>query len=83
MADTDSTAELPSLETQQVDIEATSSLQTLSETVAVENPDDHLSQTLTQALGLLERDYEDEMTASQILAQKDINEALAKGSFKH
>jgi hypothetical protein len=83
MADTDTTAEPPRLETQSVDIEATSSLQTLSDTVGDDNPDDQMSQTLTQALGLLERDYEDEMTASQILAQKDINEALAKGSFKH
>jgi hypothetical protein len=83
MADTGSATELPNMETELVDIESTSSLQTLSETVGIENPDDHLSKTLTQALGLLERDYEDEMTASQILAQKDINEALAKGSFKH
>ena len=83
MADTDATAELPSLTTQPVDTEATSSLQVLSETVSVENPDDHLSQTLTQALGLLERDYEDAMTASQILDQRDIDEALETGASKH
>ena len=38
--------------------------------------DESLSQTLHEALSLLERDYEDEFTASQILERREIEKAL-------
>jgi hypothetical protein len=56
----------------------TSDLQTLSAKIDQKNPeDDGLEMTLNQALGLLEQDYEDERSASQILEQKDVQKALA------
>ena len=65
-----------------VNIDDTSSLQSLSETIASGNSDDELSKTLTQALVLLEQDYEDELTNSQILEQKDIQKAFAEQAAK-
>ncbi len=44
--------------------------------------DDKLSATLTQALGLLEQDYEDEMTASQILEQQEVDKAFSQHKAK-
>ena len=63
-------------------IDNTSSLQTLSESLTDGNADDELSKTLSQALGLLEQDYEDELTNSQILEQKDIQKAFAEQAAK-
>jgi len=63
-------------------IDDTSSLQTLSKSLADGHADDELSKTLTQALGLLEQDYEDELTNSQILEQKDIQKAFAEQAAK-
>jgi hypothetical protein len=37
-----------------------------------------MSATLTEALGLLEKDYEDELSASQILKQQDVEQVLAE-----
>ncbi|MDP6674014.1 MAG: hypothetical protein QGH93_04070, partial [Gammaproteobacteria bacterium] len=41
-----------------------------------DNDDDDMSATLQEALSLLERDYEDEFTASQILERDEINRAI-------
>jgi hypothetical protein len=42
--------------------------------------DDKKAETLLQALSLLERDYEDELTASQVLDLSAMREALATGT---
>ena len=42
-----------------------------------ETDDETLSATLTEALGLLEQDYEDELSASQILDKHKVREAFA------
>ena len=88
-SDAAQTAEIPGLamnardrEFAQVSVDDTSTLQTLSKSLANGNADDELSKTLTQALGLLERDYEDELSSSQILEQKDIQKAFAEQAAK-
>jgi hypothetical protein len=42
--------------------------------------DDKKAETLLQALSLLERDYETELTASQVLDLSAMREALATGT---
>ncbi len=59
----DPIAETPDL----MDITSTHTVQELSELVDPEEEDDLLSATLSEALGLLEQDYEDEFEASQII----------------
>jgi LysM repeat protein len=57
---------------------STADLQTLaSHAETTENPDDSMTMRLTSVLGTLEQDYEDELTASQIIKQEDIDKALA------
>ena len=89
LADNAETTEIPHVDSAPLDtgyarinIDDTSSLQSLSETIASGNSDDELSKTLTQALVLLEQDYEDELTNSQILEQKDIQKAFAEQAAK-
>lgn len=75
------TAELPSVDTDDVaDIDITD-LESLSQKLQ-ETQDDKLSATLTQALGLLEQDYENEMTASQILEQQEVDKAFSQHKAK-
>ncbi|MEE8235544.1 MAG: hypothetical protein V3R53_02040 [Gammaproteobacteria bacterium] len=59
----DAPAETPEL----MDITSTHTVQELSELVDPEEEDDLLSATLSEALGLLEQDYEDEFESSQII----------------
>jgi len=89
LGDNAETTEIPRVESDAIDtgfprvnIDDTSSLQSLSETIASGSSDDELSKTLTQALVLLEQDYEDELTNSQILDQKDIQKAFAEQAAK-
>ncbi len=59
------------IETEHID------LQTLSEKA----PDDpRISQTLKEALNLLESDYEEELTASQVIDQRKLKEVLDAGN---
>ena len=46
------------------------------ESTAPTNPDDAMSRTLTQALELLDQDYEDEASASQMVAQTEVAKAF-------
>jgi hypothetical protein len=50
-----------------MNITSTHTVQELSELIDPEEEDDLLSATLSEALGLLEQDYEDEFEASQII----------------
>jgi len=75
------TKELPDLGNAS-ELEATSDLQSLADNVVSDDPDDKFSATLNQALGLLEQDYEDEYSESQILEQREIQEAFAEHSTK-
>jgi hypothetical protein len=71
------TDKLPTLNTNEfVDVES-SDLDTLNRRLQDCGNDDETSATLTEALGLLEKDYEDELTASQILKKPDVEQALA------
>jgi len=71
------TDELPALDTNEfVDVES-SDLDTLNQRLQDSGSDDKMSATLTEALGLLEKDYEDELSASQILKQQDVEQGLA------
>lgn len=69
------TAELVGLE-DEADETAQLDMMTLSQTAE----DTKLSATLREALTLLERDYEDELTASQVIDREAISKALAEGS---
>jgi hypothetical protein len=83
LADAALTTELPGIDMQNYgDSDVTSDLKTLSETAGYNDLDDPLSKTLTQALDLLEQDYEDQLTASQILEQEEVEEAFAKHALK-
>lgn len=53
-------------------------LQTLSQRAG----DDAISQTLRDALNLLESDYEDELTASQVVDRKKLNRLLDEGNVE-
>ena len=77
----DVTQEMPEL-TGEANVDATSDLQSLADNVGLNNPNDDLSATLTQALGLLEQDYEEEFSESQILEQSAIENAIAEHSKK-
>ncbi|MDP6437489.1 MAG: LysM peptidoglycan-binding domain-containing protein [Gammaproteobacteria bacterium] len=70
------TEELPDLPSVSEE-ETMSNLQSLSEEADHGTLNDKMSETLTQALGLLSQDYEDEMTASQILEAEEVEEAFA------
>lgn len=72
------TDQLPELdESNLAEVEAESNdLDTLNRKLQDCGSDDQLSATLTDALGLLEQDYEDELTASQILRQQDVEQAI-------
>ncbi len=74
------TAELPAVDASHADIDITD-LESLSRRLQ-ETQDDKLSATLTQALGLLEQDYEEEMTASQILDQREADAAFSQHKAK-
>ena len=74
------TAELPAVDASHVDIDITD-LESLSRRLQ-ETQDDKLSATLTQALGLLEQDYEEEMTASQILDRSEVDAAFSQHKAK-
>lgn len=82
-ADTEATAELPAVDNDDtaaedvVDVDITD-LESLSRQLA-DNDDDRMSATLTQALDLLEQDYEDELTQSQILEKQQFAAALRQG----
>jgi len=76
------TAEMPSIENtsdttskETVDIDITD-LESLSQRLQDDSPDNDLSATLTQALDLLEQDYEEEFTQSQLLDQQQVAEAF-------
>ncbi|HJP04406.1 MAG: hypothetical protein CL799_04050 [Chromatiales bacterium] len=58
--------------------ETMNDLQSLSTEAENGTINDRMSETLTQALGLLSQDYEDEMTASQILEAEEVEEAFAE-----
>jgi hypothetical protein len=58
-------------------------LQSLSQQADAEPEEDELAQTLHNALGLLEQDYEDEFSASQILQMEDIEKALKEHEPEH
>jgi len=75
------TKELPDLGNAS-ELEATSDLQSLADNVVSDDPNDKFSATLNQALGLLEQDYEDEYSESQILERREIQEAFAEHSTK-
>ena len=60
----------------QQDMEPTAGLQTTAETGYDGAADDKLSQTLTQALDLLDKDYEEEFGSSQTLEQKEVHAAF-------
>ena len=47
---------------------------------SMSDSDDKKAETLLQALSLLERDYEAELTASQVLDLSAMREALATGT---
>ncbi len=66
----DPTAEMGALDSEEDDAAATAAMDELS-------PDDtRLSETLREALSLLESDYQSEMTASQIIDQEALSSAL-------
>ncbi len=72
--DTDDTAELAELEDESLNT-AGMTLEQLAER-GLSSEDTRLSQTLRDALSLLERDYEDELTASQIIDRDALQNAL-------
>jgi hypothetical protein len=74
------TAEMPAPDSSHADIDITD-LESLSRRLQ-DTQDDKLSATLTQALGLLEQDYEEQMTASQILDQREVDEAFSQHKRK-
>jgi pilus assembly protein FimV len=72
------TAQLPTLEQPRPNFEATVQSPTvdLRTLAASASRDEQQAQTLLEALTLLERDYEEELTASQVLDRSAIREAL-------
>ncbi|NND53640.1 MAG: hypothetical protein HKN56_01575 [Gammaproteobacteria bacterium] len=84
-ADMEPTAELPSVdnddtaaeEVLDVDVDITD-LESLSQHLTDEDKDEKVSATLTQALDLLEQDYEEEFTQSQLLNKSDVDDALSQ-----
>ncbi len=72
------TAELPALGNDELFEVESSDLDTLNQRLQDSGSDDKMSATLTEALGLLEKDYEDELSASQILKQQDVEQVLAE-----
>jgi hypothetical protein len=75
------TKELPDLG-DATDLEATSDLQSLTNDVESDTANDRLSATLSEALGLLEQDYEEEYSESKMLEQREIREAFAEQTSK-
>ncbi|MEE4184987.1 MAG: hypothetical protein V2J12_04395 [Gammaproteobacteria bacterium] len=73
------TAKMPHLSTDEL---AAQDLQSLSRRLSDEADDERLSATLTQALQLLEKDYEDELSTSQRLSRDDIDDAFARRAGK-
>jgi Tfp pilus assembly protein FimV len=75
------TQDLPALNVGDDGLEASignpDSLQAMAEQADSDEPIDELELTLTKALGMLEQDYEDELSASQILDKKEVEKALA------
>jgi FimV-like protein len=76
------TQEMPGL-TADVDLDETSDLQSLADIVGIDNPDNQMSATLTQALGLLEQDYEDEFSEIQVLEHREIEAAFTEHANKN
>lgn len=74
-----STAKMPHMDTDELTAQ---DLQTLSKRMSDDDDDERLSATLTQALQLLEKDYEDELSTSQRLNRDDIDAAFAKRAGK-
>lgn len=71
------TVELPEIDS------AANDLESLSRRLADRKNDDQLSATLTQALELLEKDYEEELTASQVVSREDAEAALSTKKSGH
>jgi hypothetical protein len=72
------TDELPALGNNELFEVESSDLDTLNQRLQDCDSDDEMSATLTEALGLLEKDYEDELSASQILKQQDVEQVMAE-----
>jgi len=71
------TAELPETEQSKFSDAESENLDTINSSLQLGSGDEEMSATLVEALGLLEQDYEDELTASQILKKQEVEEALA------
>jgi phage tail protein X len=79
ISDAAATQELPDLRiSDDVATQELPDLQSLTEHADAGELDEQMSETLTQTMGLLSDDYEDELTNSQILDAKEVASALSE-----